>query len=759
MKRDELTSPGGALETWRTIVATRRGFLEATFSTGALILGTGIFPHDAMADSETAAWQPSVYLGIETDGSVIIVAHRSEMGQGPRTALPRVLADELDADWNRVRIEQAIGDARYGRQDTDGSRSIRDFFTPMRQAGAAARVMLIAAAAAQWEVSPQECETDLHTVVHRSTRRRLGYGELASLAAQMPVPKKEELKLKPRSSWRYIGKKAASYDLEALCTGKAVFGMDMRLDGMVYASIEHSPVFGGQAKSWDSRETLNVPGVLQVIAIDPFKPPAGFQPLGGIAVIADSTWAALEGRKKLRIEWDLGLNAAFDSGEYKQELLYTVHQPGKRVRDEGDVDSVFASAHRIIEADYYVPLLAQAPMEPMVALAEFRNGKVNAWAPVQSPQWAQDNVSKILGIPKENVIVHVPLIGGAFGRKDKPDFVAEAAVLSKVTGKPVKVVWTVEDDLKCGYYNAVCAMYMKAALDERGKVIAWLQRSAFPPIPSTFDLSAIWGDAGHLGQGWTDIPFEVANLRVENGPAKPHTRIGWMRSVAAIYQVFAIQSFADEVAHAAARDPLEVQLELIGAPRILDLKKTEYTNYGAPYDVYPIDTGRLRRVTRIAAEKGGWGTRKLPAGSALGIAANQNTLTYIAAVVEVQVTPKGDVRIPRVDVAVDAGVIVNPEMARSQIEGGVVFGTSIALGAEITATKGRINQSSYLDYPIAGMGEAPYQTNVYFVDSDAPPTGIAEPPVPVIPPAICNAIFAATGKRIRDLPIRNHKLI
>jgi isoquinoline 1-oxidoreductase subunit beta len=758
MKSDEITTGGGALETWQTIVATRRGFLETAFSAGALILGTGMVA-PALAESGGATWQPSVYLGIETDGSVVIVAHRSEMGQGPRTALPRVLADELDADWKRIRIEQAIGDARYGRQDTDGSRSIRDFFTPMRQAGATARTMLIAAAASEWNVPTEECNSDLHTVVHKPSGRRLGYGELAAAAASQPVPKKEDLKFKQRSSWRYIGKSASSYDIEAICTGKAVFAMDVRLDGMVCASIEHPPVFGGKAKSWDSHEALQVPGVLQVVAIDPFKPPAGFQPLGGVAVIADSTWAAMEGRKKLKIEWDLGPNATFNSSEYKQELLHTVHQSGKRVRDEGDVDGIFDKADRIVEADYYVPLLAQAPMEPMVALADFRDGKVNAWAPVQSPQWAQDNVSKVLGIAKENVVVHVPLVGGAFGRKDKPDFVAEAAVLSKATGRPVRVVWTVEDDLKCGYYNAVCAMYMKAALDERGRVTAWLQRSAFPPIPSTFDLNAIWGDAGHLGQGWTDVPFDIPHLRIENGPAKPHTRIGWMRSVAAIYQVFAVQSFADELAHAARRDPLELQLELIGTPRILDLKKTEYTNYGAPYDVYPIDTGRLRRVTQLAAEKAGWGKRKLPKGSGLGIAANQNTLTYTAVVVEVQVTPNGEIRIPRVDMAMDAGVIVNPDAARSQIEGGVVFATSIALWGEITATKGRIDQSNYSDYPIAGMREAPYQTNAYFVESDAPPTGIAEPPVPVIAPAICNAIFAATGKRIRDLPIRNHKLV
>lgn len=741
-------------------LASRRHFLKHGFSAGALVLGARLLPAGATNEIPTgAALQPNVFLGIETDGTVVIIAHRSEMGQGPRTVLPMVVADELDADWKRVRIEQAIGDARYGRQDTDGSKSIRDFFGPMLEVGATGRLMLTRAAAKQWDVPVSECESDLHFIVHGRSGRRLGYGELASAAAKLPVPKKGELVFKSRKAWRYIGKGKPSYDIAALCTGKPVFGIDARAEGMVYASIEHPPVFGGKVKACDDSAALKVTGVRQTIPIEPFTPPAAFQPLGGIAVIADNTWAALQGRKQLKIDWDHGPNAAYNSDRYKEELRNTVHEPVKVVRDEGNVDQVFAKGGKVVEADYYVPHLAQAPMEPMVALADFKDGKLTTWCPVQNPQAVQAIVSQELGIPKENVICHVTLLGGGFGRKDKPDYVAEAAVLSRKLGRPVKVVWTFEDDIKAGYYNAVCAMYMKAVLGSNGLPEAWLQRSAFPPIPSTFDVNAVYGDAGHLGQGWTDLPFDVPNLRCENGPAKAHVRIGWMRSVASIYYAFAIQSFAGELAHAAGRDPVEYLLALIGKDRILDLKKTSYQNYGAPYDRFPIDTARLRRVTEMAAEKSGWGKHRNTKGSGMGIAAFQNSLSYVAVVARIEVTDKGVIHIPQVDMAVDGGLILNPDGARSQLEGATVFGTSIALSGQITATNGIIDQSNYHDYPIASMSTAPYKTNVYFVDSDAAPTGIAEPGVPPVAPALCNAIFAATGKRIRDLPIANHKLV
>src|SRR6266446_3206082 len=396
---------------------SRRKFLTGgVVVAGALVLGVRYYPKllsgatsPRNTNADHAKLNPSVYLGIDPDGTVWIVASRSEMGTTSRTTLPLVVADELDADWKRVRIEQAIGDQRYGDQNTDGSHSIRSFYDAMREAGATARFMLIQAAAQQWGVPAAECETDLHVVVHRSTNRRAGYGELARAAAKLPVPKKEDLQLKAKSAWRYIGKGEVSYDLEALVTGKAIYGMDARADGMVYASVERPPVLGGKVKSYDDKEALKVAGVRQIVPIDPFQAAPAFQPLGGIAVVADNTWAAFQGRKKLNISWDNGANETYNSDQYKNQLRATSHSPCKVVRNIGDADAVFAKSGKVHEADYYVPLLAHASMEPLVALAEFKDGKATLWAPTQNPQAAQDIVAKELGIPKEDVACHVTL--------------------------------------------------------------------------------------------------------------------------------------------------------------------------------------------------------------------------------------------------------------------------------------------------------------------------------------------------------------
>ena len=742
---------------------SRRRFLRGAFGAGALVLAVRYIPPvfgqvaDELNDANRAIFHPNLFVGIQPDGTVYIVVDRSEMGTVIRTSLPRVLADELDADWKRVKIDQAIGDKRLGDQNTDGSRSIRTYFDTMRECGGTARLMLIQAAAVKWNVPSSECSTDLHTVVHKATGRRLGYGELASAAAALPVPKKEDLQLKKPSEWRYIGKGEISYDMEHLCTGKAIYGMDAQLEGMVYASIEHPPVIGGKVKTLDDQETLKVAGVRQTVSIDPFKPPAAFQPLGGVAVIADNTWAAFQGRKKLKIDWENGANESYDSVEYKKELRETAHKPGKVIREAGNSEEAFAAGGTVFDADYYVPLLAHAPMEPMVALAEFKDGKVTAWAPTQNPQAVQAIVSSEVGIPVEDVICNVTLLGGGFGRKSKPDYVAEAAVLSKKLGRPVKVVWTREDDVKFDYYNAVASMYIKAAIGEKGKPTAWLQRSVFPPITSTFDVSAVYGDPAHLAQGWTDLPYDVPNLRIENGPAQAHVRIGWLRSVANIYHAFAIQCFTDELAHRAQRDPVEYLLDLIGPPRTLDFTNVQYPNYGADYKKYPWETGRLRQVIEMVADKSGWAKKKSGNGHGFGIAAHRSFLTYVATVVEVEIKDN-TIHIPRVDMALDAGLVVNPEATRAQFEGAAVFGTSIVRSGEITAKNGVIQQHNFYDYPVARINEVPAQTNVYITESAAPPAGVGEPGVPPFVAAFCNAIFAATGKRVRDLPLSSNNI-
>jgi isoquinoline 1-oxidoreductase subunit beta len=745
---------------------SRRRFLQGIFGAGALILAARYFPPmlrhghstDGQTDAGRATFHPNLFVGIQQDGTVYIVAHRSEMGTTIRTSLPLVLADELDADWKRVKIDQAIGDKRYGDQNTDGSHSIRSFFDTLRQCGAAARLMLIQAAAEQWNVAVSGCSTEMHTVVHKTSGRRAGYGELASAAARLPAPKTEQLQLKDPSEWRYIGKGMTSVDLEDLCTGRAMYGMDARADGMVYASIEHPPVLGGKIRTLDDQEALKVAGVHQTVRIDPFKPPCAFQPLGGVAVIADNTWSAFQGRKKLKITWDNGPNESYDSIEYKKELRDTAHKPGKLIRSVGDSSQQFPAGSNVVEADYYVPLLAHTPMEPMVALAEFKDGKLTAWAPTQNPQGAQATISSELGIPVEDVVCHVTLLGGGFGRKSKPDYIAEAAVLSKKLGRPVKVVWTREDDVKFDYYNAVAAMYMKAAVDEKGKPTAWLQRSVFPPITSIFDVNAVYGDPPHLQQGWTDLAYDLPNIRIENGPAQAHVRIGWLRSVANIYHAFAIQCFTDELAHRANRDPVEYMLDLVGAPRILDFTNVEYPNYGADYKTYPWETGRLRNVIELVADKSGWVKKKSTKGRGFGFAAHRSFLTYVATVVEVEVSNDGEIRIPRVDTAVDAGLVVNPEATRAQFEGAAVFGTSVVRSGEITAKNGVIQQSNFNDYPVARINEVPDQTNVYITESSAPPAGVGEPGVPPFVAAFCNAIFAATGKRVRDLPLSSNNL-
>jgi isoquinoline 1-oxidoreductase beta subunit len=712
------------------IDSSRRSFLAQIFSAGALVVGAPLARAATTADSK--AWQPGVYLGIELDGTVKIVAHRSEMGTGCRTGLPMIVADELEADWTRVKVVQALGDVKYGSQDTDGSCSVRDFYDAMRMAGATARTMLEHAAAGKWGVPEEECQGQNHFVVHAKTGRKLAYGDLVPLASSGAAPTQSGVRLKTPDKFRYIGKDVPVVDLGDLVNGKAVFGIDAQMPGMVYASIER---------------------VQQVAKLDLAQPPYGFKALGGVAVIADNSWAALQGRKKLKIDWTASDHAAYDSAAYKIAMMETAKKAGRVARETGNVDAEFAKGGKIHEASYYTPMLAHAPMEPPAAVAEFKAGKVTISAATQNPQAVQDTVAKALGIKKEDVICNVTLLGGGFGRKSKPDYCAEAALLSKQVGKPVKIVWSREDDIHFDYFHSPAAMYMKASVDEKGQPTAWLQRSVFPPIASQGNMAEQYGGF-QLGMGWTDVPYPIPNMRVENGPAQAHVRIGWLRSVSNIYHAFAVQSFTDELAAAAGRDRVEYLLSLIGQARTIDFSKEGMKQGGAGNPKFPFDTTRLRNVIDLVAQKSGWANKKPSTGKALGIAAHRSFLTYVAAVVEVEVN-NGTVTIPRVDIALDPGRVIDPDRVRAQFEGAAVFGTSIALMGEVTASQGRIQQRNFDGYPVARMNQAPYVVNVHIVPSDAPPAGVGEPGVPPIAPAICNAIFAATGKRIRELPIKS----
>jgi isoquinoline 1-oxidoreductase beta subunit len=748
---------------------SRRKFLQGASALGGLVLAVG-FPASLRAadppkygaDGMPHGWvdNPLVFVAIGEDGIVSIVCHRSEMGQGVRTGMPMIVADELEADWSRVRVVQAPGDeVRYGNQDTDGSRSTRHFFMPMRRCGAAARQMLEAAAAARWKVPVSEVQAKNGEVVHGPSGRRLGYGALAKAAASMPLPAQDAIRLKDPSQFRYIGNgKLKLLDAQDIVTGKAQYGMDTRVAGMLYAVVARPQVYGGKVTSYDAAEALKVPGVVKVVQIEPTPGAPQFNPLGGVAVIARNTWAATQGRKALKIVWDDGPNAGYDSVAYRATLEEAARKTGPVVRNEGDFAAAAAAAVKRITAEYYLPHLAHASMEPPAASARIANGKCEVWGCFQSPQAARDLVAKRLGMPVENVTVHVTLLGGGFGRKSKPDYGIEAAVLSKaMDGKPVKVVWTRDDDLHNDYFHTVSVEHLEAGVDAQGKPVAWLHRTVAPTIVSTFDAGAKQEANWELGMGVINVPFAIPNIRIENPEAIAHTRIGWFRSVSNIPHAFAVQSFVAELAAAAGRDPKDFLLEVIGPARVVSPQMLGDTwNHGESPERYPVDTGRLRRVAELAAKEAGWG-RAMPKGGGLGIAAHYSFVSYVAAVVEVAVNAKGELTIPRVDIAIDCGATVNPERVIAQMQGACVMGVSAATVGEISFKNGRAQQDNFNAYEVTRMPGAPREIRVHIVPGDysKPLGGVGEPGVPPVPPALCNAIFAATGKRIRQLPIRD----
>jgi isoquinoline 1-oxidoreductase beta subunit len=750
------------------ISLSRRQFLNGILSTGAFVVASRLIPEELHAQNgaaifntkaDTAALHPSVYLGIEPDGTVFIVTHRSEMGTGIRTSLPLVAADELDADWSKCRIEQGVGDTRYGDQNTDGSRSIRDFYDAFRVAGASAKSMLVTAAATQWNVPAAEVSVANHEVAHAKTGKKAGFGALVAAAAKLPVPDKNTLKFKSKAQWKFVGKERQIYDLSDIATGKAGFGLDVYRDGMVFASVEHPPVVGGTVKSLNDKAALAVKGVSQTVTIDAPKPPLLFQSLGGVAVIGSSTWATMQGRKQLKVEWNDGPHASFTSEPFRAAMLDKVKQPAKVARNLGNVEAEFGKGGKIIEAVYYTPMAAHAAMEPPAAVADYRNGKVEVWCPTQNPQEVQSTVSAALGIDKKNVICHVTLLGGGFGRKSKPDYAAEAAILSKKLGKPVKVVWTREDDIRHDFYHASAAVYHKAVVDAKGRPTAWLHRSVFQPIGSTF------GAPGpmpfELDLGLNDLAYDIPNIRAENSGVDAHVRIGWFRAVTNNFHAFAAHSFADEMAHAANRDSLEFVLDMLGPGKVIDLKSqgVDYSNYGAKIEQYPVDSRRLRRVLEVAGEKSNWGKKKPGGGWGIGVAAHRSFNTYVASVVEVEVDAQGRVRIPRIDQVVDPGVVINPDRVRSQLEGAAVMGAGLAMFGEITATNGRVDQKNFDGFRVARMNDAPVRVNVHFVESGNLPTGVGEPGVPPVIAALANAIYSATGKRLREMPFSKAKLV
>jgi isoquinoline 1-oxidoreductase beta subunit len=751
---------------------TRRSFLVGLeLSLGGLALG--IFPRFAGADepsgragpgprpsSETVeqsagGLNPNVLVHIAVDGTTTIWCARSEMGQGVRSTIPMLIADELGADPARVVVRQAVGDKKYGDQNTDGSSSIRKFYEQLRQAGGAARMMLVAAAAKQWKVKPETCTTRMHEVLHPPSKRSLAFGALVPAATKLPVPKAKEIVLRPENELTHVALPSLELlDGPAYVDGSAVYGGDVKLPDMLVAVIARPPVVGGKVARHDPSSALKIPGVKRVVAMPTPKVPYVFQPWGGIAVVAENTWAALKGRAALDITWDHGPNDSYDSTSYREQLLASVRAPGTAARNVGDVDAAFARAAKTIEAEYVVPHLAHMPMEPPAAIARVTNGTAEVWASTQNPQAARAEVARVLGMDQAKVTVHVTLLGGGFGRKSKADFPSEAAFLAREMGVPVRVQWTREDDLHNCYYNAVNAQRLRAALDDRGKVTAWHHRTAFTPISSTFVEGADTPTAEDLQQGVLDVALDIPNVRAEACKAPVHARIGWYRSVYNIFHAFAVGSFIDEVAASRGTDPRDTWLEIIGPARQLDLEHlgiTKLPNYGETLARHPVDAGRLRRVIERVTDAARWSDRKR-ANRALGLAAHRSFVSYTAAVISVVPDQQRKLRIDEAWICIDAGTVVNKDRVHAQMQSSIVMGISNAMFGGITMKGGAVEQTNFRDARIARIGDVPARIHTDIVASNAPPGGVGEPGVPPVGAALANAIFALTGQRLREMP-------
>lgn len=744
---------------------SRRHFLKNLgMSTSALVIGVQLpsmltIPKALAASVQTDVFEPSVYVQIDTNNMVSIVVHRSEMGQGVRTSIPMIVADELEADWQKIMVVQGLGDKKYGSQNTDGSRSIRRFYQPLREAGASARMMLEQAAAQLWQVDVSECYAKNNEIIHSPSSKRASFGNLVALANTLSLPEKSSLTLKSKKDFNFIGKSdVALVDGKDIVTGNATYGYDVDIDNMLYAVIARPPVLAAKVLSFDASHAKKIAGVVDVIQLNDMQEPAVFKPLGGIAVIATNSWAAIKGREALTVQWSDSEHQHYNSDSYKKALALSCDNPTQILRSKGNVKNALLSASKTIRADYYVPELNHVPMEPPAATAHFHDGIFDIWACTQTPQSAQRTVAQFLNISPENVNVNVTLLGGGFGRKSKPDFIVEAAVLSQKLARPIKVIWSREDDIQNGYNHAVSYQKLSAGIDEQGKVVAWQHHAAEPPIGATFSKGALLA-TGEADLGLIDMPYQINNVSCAIGEAPAHTRIGWMRSVTNINHAFAVCSFADEIAHANGQDSKEHLLTLIGDDRHIDLAKEQakYGNYGESLSQFPIDTARMKAVIEKASTMAKWG-RKLPKGHGLGIAMHRSFVSYVACIVEVSENAEGRIKVHDVWMAVDCGLSVNPERIRSQMEGAVLFGMSLTFYSQLTAKNGAITQNNFDSYPLARITDAP-TTHVEIMQNDSPPGGVGEPGVPPVAPAICNAIFSATGKRYRELPLQQYGII
>ena len=712
-------------------VFSRREFLKASgLSAGGLIIGVSL-PASLMGSAEAGTFEPSAFIYIDTNGDTTLYCGRCELGQGISTALPAAVADELEADWARVTVLQGDADKKYGPQDTGGSKSIKVMLEPMRKAGAAGKAVLVAAAAQTWNIPAEDCYAKSHVVYNRVDDRSLQYGELAALASTLPVP--EDPVLKTRDQFRYIGKSLQRHDQDEMVVGKRIYGADKKVPGLKYAAIKHVPVLGGSVKSVDKSAVQGMPGVVDVVVMPHFK--NSFGSIGGVAVVADNTWIAEEALAKLKIEFEAGENASYNTDEYKKQLVRNVEAPAKTEFEKGSLDKAFEEATTRHKATYVTGYLSHSPIEPMASLAWVQDDKCEIWASTQDPAAIQNTIGAYLERKPEDIVVHVMMAGGAFGRKFKCDYVHEAVVLSQAVGAPVQLTWSREEDTRTGFYHPCSAHHMEASVDANGKMTGWLHRAAFPTISSTFDPTSVQPSAGELGAISKHL-YGIENMRVESGLAKAHTRIGWLRSVYHIFYGFVINAFTDELAHESGMDMVQFLHKI-------------YDNNKDPEQQEQVK--RSRGVLDKVVEMSGWG-KELPANQGIGIAVHHSFASYAAMAAHVEVTGK-DIKVLRFDCAVDCGLVLNPDIATAQMEGAVTMGLGFALNREISFKNGAVVNSNYHNYPILRIGEAPTEINVGFVGQEYRSTGIGEPGVPTTAPAVINAIFAATGKRHRSMPI------
>ncbi len=729
----------------------RRTFLKSGAAGGAALLIGFHLPARSGSDpaqaQEKLAINPfDAWVKITPDNHVTLILGKSEMGQGIMTALPMILAEELCVDWKQVKVEQAPTNPKIYDHGTGGSGSVAGSWLPLRQAGAAAREMLVAAAAKKWEVNPDTCKAQNGYVLHGHPERSFRYGELVADAAQLPIPNFKEVPLKNSNDFTIVGHDTLRAEARDKVSGKATFGIDSRVAGMLYAVVARCPVFGGKVTSFDATKAKAVPGVRDVIE---FKTEGrGASTTGGVAVLADSSWAAMQGRKSLEVKWDEGPAANESSEELRKQFLDNAARPGKVVRNEGDAGASLAAAAKKAEAIYELPFAAHVCMEPMNCTVHIQADRAEAWVPTQAPQWAQGVIAEAAKLPPDKVVVHTMLMGGGFGRRYQADFVMEAAQVAKAAGKPVMVLWTREDDMQHDFYRPASYHKLQGALDGNGNLAAWKH------FQTSTSIAAKWSEKGaddpglgEFGTGAT-IPYTTPNIRIEYTLARSSAPRAWWRSVEHSSSGFVMESFIDELAAAAGQDPLAFRLRLIGDPR-------KIPQFGEGPNSPPLDTGRLKGVLQLAADKAGWG-KPLPNGEGRGIAGFFSFHSYVAAVAEVSVRPR-DLQVKRLICAVDCGRAVNPNGVRAQVESAAIYALTATLKDAITVDRGRIVQSNFNDYQMIRMNEAP-PIEVHLVSSDEAPTGIGEPTVPVIAPAICNAIFAAKGKRIRRLPIRAEDL-